>query len=255
MTRAHRLRVEGGLFHLTHRCHNRAFLLKFARDRNAYRTKMREKLKRFDLSLLDYNLTCNHVHLIIDAKERMQVSGFMREVAGEFAKAYNKRKGHRNAFWGDNFHACLIDTNTYLWRCLRYVNLNMVRCGKVAHPSQWEWQGYHEIMGHRQRYRLLDLDRLCWRLGAVCLKDVRVNLEALIHEAITQQALNREPCWTESLAVGSQTFVEGIQPMIMTRQETETVEEESGLWRLKEASIPYITISATKSHSKPDFSP
>ena len=29
---------------MTHRCHNRAFLLKFARDREAYRAKMREHL-------------------------------------------------------------------------------------------------------------------------------------------------------------------------------------------------------------------
>src|SRR4029453_10163152 len=36
MARANRWRGEGGIFHLTHRCHNRAFLLKFARDRDAY---------------------------------------------------------------------------------------------------------------------------------------------------------------------------------------------------------------------------
>jgi putative transposase len=42
----------------------------------------------------------------------------------------------------------------------------MVRCGAVGHPREWEWVGYHEIMGLRRRYRLIDLDRLCWRLRA-----------------------------------------------------------------------------------------
>ena len=32
MARANRLRVDGGVFHVTHRCHNREILLKFARD-------------------------------------------------------------------------------------------------------------------------------------------------------------------------------------------------------------------------------
>src|SRR5262245_5045773 len=50
--RANRLYTEGGVFHLTHRCHNRAFLLRFCRDRDAYRLKMREKLKRFAVSML-----------------------------------------------------------------------------------------------------------------------------------------------------------------------------------------------------------
>ena len=42
MGRTNRLTVEGGIFHVTHRCHNQAFLLKFARDRDAHREKLRE---------------------------------------------------------------------------------------------------------------------------------------------------------------------------------------------------------------------
>ena len=48
--RANRLRVAGGVFHLTHRCHNRAFLLKFARDRDAYRSGICGKVKPLILS-------------------------------------------------------------------------------------------------------------------------------------------------------------------------------------------------------------
>ena len=50
MAQANQLRVDGGVFHLTHRCHNRAFLLKVARDRDAYRAKGREHLRQFDVS-------------------------------------------------------------------------------------------------------------------------------------------------------------------------------------------------------------
>ena len=42
--------------HPTHRCHNRAFLLMFARDRDAYRAKLREQLARFDVALLLSNV-------------------------------------------------------------------------------------------------------------------------------------------------------------------------------------------------------
>jgi putative transposase len=102
MSRAHRLPTEGGVFHLTHRCHNRAFLLKFARDRNAYRVKLREQLQEHALWLLDYCVTCNHVHLLVDAKDRAELSAWMQRVAGEFARAYNRRKRRTNAFWGAN---------------------------------------------------------------------------------------------------------------------------------------------------------
>ncbi len=97
MARANRLSGHGGIFHVTHRCHNREFLLKFALDRQAYRAKLRERLPEFNVALLDYCITSNHVHLLLDAEERMQISGLMRTVAGEFARAYNRRKNRMNA--------------------------------------------------------------------------------------------------------------------------------------------------------------
>ena len=48
---------------MTHRCHNREFLLKFARDRDDYRDRLREHLTEFEVALLDYCIICNHVHL------------------------------------------------------------------------------------------------------------------------------------------------------------------------------------------------
>ena len=57
MARANRLSEKGGIFDVTHRCHNREFLLKFARDRDAYRAKLREHLPEFEVGLLDYCLT------------------------------------------------------------------------------------------------------------------------------------------------------------------------------------------------------
>ena len=49
MARANQLARSGGIFHVTHRCHNRAFLLKFAGDRDAYRAILRAQLPRFKL--------------------------------------------------------------------------------------------------------------------------------------------------------------------------------------------------------------
>jgi REP element-mobilizing transposase RayT len=47
--------------------------MKFGRDRDAYRQRLREALPQFDISLLDYCLTSNHVHLLIDAATRREV--------------------------------------------------------------------------------------------------------------------------------------------------------------------------------------
>jgi len=144
-----------------------------------------------------------------------------------------------NAFWGDNFHATLVEEGRYLWRCLCYVELNMVRCGVVSHPREWEWLGYHEINGTRRRYCLLDLDRLCWRLGTDDVQEVRRNLEAALADAIARGELKREPIWTESLALRSAGFMEKIKPMVLSRRETEVIHTADGVSVLQESAPPY----------------
>jgi hypothetical protein len=103
----------------------------------------------------------------------------------------------------------------------------MVRCGVVSHPRQWEWVGLHEIMGDRRRYRLVDLEQLCWRLGAVNIGDVRRNLAAALDEMIARQQMKRTVCWTEALAVGSVDFLKQVQPLILSRRQTDMVQEQS----------------------------
>ena len=60
MPRAHRIHLSGQVWHLTHRCHRRRFLLKFSRDRRLWRSWLYEARRRFGLCVLDYTVTSNH---------------------------------------------------------------------------------------------------------------------------------------------------------------------------------------------------
>ena len=55
MTRANRYIVPGFPDHLTQRCHNRKFLLRYACDRQRYRIRLREALLDYRVALLTYN--------------------------------------------------------------------------------------------------------------------------------------------------------------------------------------------------------
>jgi putative transposase len=57
MPRANRHFLSGHIWHLTHRYHRKAFLLKFARDRRRYLHRVFEATKRFGLSALDHMVT------------------------------------------------------------------------------------------------------------------------------------------------------------------------------------------------------
>jgi len=58
-------RDGGYCYHVTHRCQQRSYLLKFRKDRDCYLERLREARDRYGLNVLDYMITCNHIHLLI----------------------------------------------------------------------------------------------------------------------------------------------------------------------------------------------
>lgn len=212
MARANRHHIPGCIWHITHRCHKKEFLLKFAYDRARFVSWLREARKRFSLQILNYTVTSNHVHLLVkDNEEAKSISSAIQLVAGRTGQEYNQRKRRKGAFWEDRYHATAIESGEHLRRCLVYINLNMVRAGVVNHPSEWAFGGYHEIQGNRRRNRLLDLDILSEVVemdGPEAL--ARAHLE-WIEEASKSQETRRDEIWTRSLAVGSEQFIRKVQ--------------------------------------------
>jgi putative transposase len=170
-------------------------------------------------------------------KQNGDLSRFMQQLQGEFANYYNLRKHRTGAFWGGRFHSTMVDGGDYLWNCLRYIDLNMVRAGVVLHPKDWLWCGYHEFVGNRQRFRLLDLDCLVEVLGLPDKKSLGEMHQQRIMESIQNNRLLREGIWTESIAVGSKAFLEGIVAKTKKRKRLYIAANDEGDWYVKENAI------------------
>ena len=242
MPRASTYLLEGFTYHLTHRCHDRQFLLRFAQDRDVYREWLRTGVRRHGVSVYGYCITHNHVHVIARADDREGISALMHLAAGSTAKQFNLRKQRMGAMWEHPFHCTQIQDGRHLFRCLCYVDLNMVRAGVVEHPGDWKWCGYHELMGTRKRYRLVDQDRLVASLGFRDLDAFRPRYEAALAERIRSDSLSREAWWTESIAVGSRRFVEGAQADCTHRRQFRVSDMSQGaneIWSLREARASY----------------
>jgi len=238
MPRANRYFLPGNTYHLTHRCHNRQLLLRFAIDRDAYRHILYESLQRSPVYLLAYCITSNHVHLLARSEDPESISSWMQRTEGEFAQHYNRRKRRSGAFWEGRYHSTLIDGGEHLWRCMSYIELNMVRAGVVSHPRLWPWCSYQEWLGQRQRYRLLDLGRALEFFGGQDLDGFRQYYEQRIQESVERGELAREGQWTESVAVGGAAFVRQVAQAIDHRRRFECHESFSGAWALREEGLP-----------------
>ena len=202
MPRKKRSYERGGCYHITHRCHGRQYLFRFAKYRDFYVRQLFQGVRRYGLDVLDYIVTSNHVHLLVYAHDGPEISETLRYVHGRIGQWHNGQRGRTGAFWGDRYHPTRIQSGEHLGRCLVYIDLNMVRAGVVGQPSEWKHSAWSELTGVRQRYRIINMDRL---LKCLWIRDE----EAFHHwhrQAIEQKLqcdkLERERYWSTAVAVG-----------------------------------------------------
>ncbi len=240
MARAHRHYVAGQTWHLTHRCHRREFLLKFARDRQAWIGWLYEAKKRFGLCVLDYMVTSNHIHLLVyDREGREVIPKSLQLVAGRSGQDYNQRKQRKGAYWEDRYHATAVESGEHLNQCLVYIDLNMVRAGVVAHPEQWSDCGYVEIQHPKLRYGIIDHELLMGLLGVNSQASLQEACRLRVAEALERKLLLRESQWTESIAVGSQGYVEAFQKQLGLRAKGREILPAVGGRQLRETESSY----------------
>lgn len=239
MPRASRFYLPYHVWHITHRCHRREFLLKFARDRQRWRYWLFKVCQRYGLRVLNYTVTSNHIHLLVRDRGAGEIARSMQLIAGRTAQEYNQRKQRCGAYWEDRYHATAVDTDGYLARCMVYIDFNMVRAGNVADPRDWDVCGCRELLQSRTRYRVLDLVALMDLLGIDELSRLQHTYAGRIDEALNAEFSLRDDRWSQSLAVGSESLVKrfhsqsGVAALHRNR-----VRDSGGCW-LREATASY----------------
>ena len=241
MARAKRHYIPGHIWHITHRCHKREFLLKFPRDRRRWIEWLYQARKRYPgLSVLDYMVTSNHIHLLVyDTGGRNVIPDSIKLIAGRTGQEYNIRKNRKGAFWEDRYHATAVDSNRYLRQCLTYIDMNMVRAGVVEHPAEWEFCGYNEIQSPRKRKGIIDFNRLTELLGFETHADLKDAHFKWVESRLQADSRKTESKWTQSIAVGSKTFIEKIKEALGFRARGRKITGTDDTFELREGQVSY----------------
>lgn len=240
VARAKRHYIPGYVWHITHRCHEREFLFKFAKDRKCWMQWLYEAKKRFSLTILNFMVTSNHIHLLVyDHAGQHIISNSMQLLAGRVGQEYNIRKKRHGAFWQDRYHATAVETGDHLLRCIIYIDLNMVRTGVVDHPSNWFWSGYNEIQNPRKKSVLINYKKLRELAGFDSYNEFQSAHRVWVEDAVNRHKLKRESIWSESVAIGSETFVEKIKSKLGARAKGRKIFESENYFQLREEIDSY----------------
>jgi len=241
MPRANRYFLPGHVWHITHRCHKKEFLLKFVKDRECWIHWLFEARKRYGLCVLNYMVTSNHIHLLVKDTGKNVIPKSMQLIAGRTAQMYNQRKNRKGAFWEDRYHATAVQTDEHFIRCLVYIDLNMVRAGVVRHPQKWPHCGFHEIQQPPKRYRIIDQTSLLTLSRLHSLTALQhAHCEWVSDELKRDKATFRDQRWTQALAVGQREYIETVQSELGCRASSrECIEQDEG-YELREPSGLYV---------------
>jgi putative transposase len=247
MARAKRHYIPGHVWHITHRCHKREFLLKFVKDRRRWLHWLLEAKRRYGLVILNYMVTSNHIHLlVVDDGDRDVISRSIQLVAGRTAREYNQRKRRRGAFWEDRYHATAVESGEHLLQCIVYIDVNMIRAGSVNHPSEWPFGGYKEIQDPRRKCALIAYGRLMELAGFDTYNQLRTAHRDWVNDSLEQGGSAYDSRWTRSIAVGSERFVHRTRKELGARAKGRVVLESEEGFQLRERGVSYLVDSGPK---------
>jgi putative transposase len=84
----------------------------------------------------------NHAHLLVTPESDGAIGAMMQSVGRRYVHHFNRTYSRTGTLWEGRYRATLIDTDEYLLTCYRYIELNPVRAGMVAHPAEYRWSSY-----------------------------------------------------------------------------------------------------------------
>src|SRR5262249_14572618 len=77
--------------------------------------------------LLHFSVQADHVHLLVEAHDKVSLSRGMAGLAIRVARRVNSAIGRRGRFWSERYHARALRTPTAVRRCMVYVLTNWVK--------------------------------------------------------------------------------------------------------------------------------
>ena len=198
MARPLRIQFRGGLYHVTARGNGRQTLFADDADRERFLIVLTRAVARYRLLCHAYCLMGNHYHLLLETPEA-NLSRAMRQLNGVYSQAFNRRHERPGHVLEGRFHAQVVDKDAYLREVCRYIVLNPVRAGLVAHPREWPWSSYRATAGQAPVPPFLTVDWVLSLAGTVARSEAERLYSQFVDAGLCEMATSLEPAGSRLL--------------------------------------------------------
>ena len=153
MPRRARSYVAGLPYHIVQRGNNREACFFEVADYRYYLDSLLLALNRYQVSLHAYVLMTNHVHFLMTPASETGISNVMKVAGSRYAQYMNQTYRRSGTLWEGRHKSSAVDSDTYLLKCYRYIELNPVAARIVVRPEEYRWSSYQaNAWGDRVSY-------------------------------------------------------------------------------------------------------
>jgi len=142
MPRAARMVAPNMVYHVISRGNDRQWVFNDREDFERYIEICKRYKDRYGFRLYHWVLMSNHVHLVMETKEEGPLCKIMQGINLSYALWFSRKNRKVGHLWQDRFKSALIEKESYLLECGRYVERNPLRAGLVEDPKNYPWTSY-----------------------------------------------------------------------------------------------------------------
>lgn len=142
MPRSRRLIPVDSALHITARGNNRQNIFNQDEDKSYYRYLLKNLKDENNISIFHYCIMTNHIHLIVWVKPESTLSRFIKQLNLSYFVYFKRTYSYCGHLWQGRFKSNIIDTDSYLLQCGKYIELNPVRAQIVDLPGPYSFSSY-----------------------------------------------------------------------------------------------------------------
>lgn len=142
MPRRPRILLANHPLHIVQRGVNREPCFFAEEDYQCYLHWLQEAAHDCHCAIHAYVLMTNHVHLLLTPDRSGSPSRLMQSIGRRYVQYVNRFYRRTGSLWEGRYKSSVVQTDSYLLACMRYIELNPVRANMVADPGQYQWSSY-----------------------------------------------------------------------------------------------------------------
>jgi putative transposase len=127
MPRKPRFIIPGVPVHIVQRGHSRNPVFFEDGDYLAYLAWLKAGAIRYKVAVHAYVLMTNHIHILATPADADGITRMMQYVGRHYVPYINFTYGTSGSLWEGRYKASLVQDETYLLTCMRYIELNPIK--------------------------------------------------------------------------------------------------------------------------------